>query len=285
MIGLFLAAILYAANFALSKYYQNMKGSAPYGLLMFNAGVSTCKFIIFFIAGGFILEVNGFSFIMAFLYSMALLAYTMIGFKIMENAKVALYTVFLMAGGMMLPYIWGLIFLDEAYSSLRTIGLLIMALSMVVSNYSKEKMNLKTTMLCISVFILNGFVSIISKEHQISSKAVSTESFIAIANIILAVSAYILALRFKNVPSDTPKPAFSWKVLMALVLSAAASGTGYFLQLIGSINTPATVIFPIITGGTVIFSAVAGLIFFKEKITKNLAIGLLLCIVGTCMFL
>ena len=41
------------------------------------------------------------------------LAYTVIGFRIMKEGSMALFTLFLMSGGMLVPAVWGWLFLHE----------------------------------------------------------------------------------------------------------------------------------------------------------------------------
>ena len=79
-----------------------------------------------------------------------------------------------------------------------------------------------------------------------------------------------------------PQPA---SILPLALASAVVGGVSYMLQLIGAQNLPATVLYPCVTGGSIIFSAFAGKIFFKEKITKAQWISIGLCFAGTCMFL
>ena len=65
---------------------------------------------------GRILNPYRFSLIMAFLMAALGVSYTLIGFYIMEKETVAIYTLFLMTGGMIVPYIWGLFVLNETIS-------------------------------------------------------------------------------------------------------------------------------------------------------------------------
>ena len=57
------------------------------------------------------------------------------------------------------------------------------------------------------------------------------------------------------------------------------------LQLLGEKTLPATVLYPFITGGSIVFSSLAGVIFFKEKLSAKLIISVMLCFAGTVMFL
>ena len=70
-----------------------------------------------------------------------------------------------------------------------------------------------------------------------------------------------------------------------IACSALVGGLSYLLQLIGAKELPATVLYPIVTGGSIIFSAFSGKIFFKETITRRQWISIGLCLIGTLFFL
>jgi multidrug transporter EmrE-like cation transporter len=67
--------------------------------------------------------------------------------------------------------------------------------------------------------------------------------------------------------------------------AAAISGISYLLQLTGAKELPATVLYPMVTGGCIIFSALSGRIFFKEKLSTYQLVSIGLCFVGTLLFL
>ena len=66
-----------------------------------------------------------------------LMLYIFIGFRIMENGSMSLYTLFLMSGGMTVPYVWGVLFLNEELTILRTLGLLSIITAIIISNSGK----------------------------------------------------------------------------------------------------------------------------------------------------
>ena len=66
-----------------------------------------------------------------------------------------------------------------------------------------------------------------------------------------------------------PRKKESLKGFLFIPVVAATGGGSYLLQLIGAEHLPATVLYPMVTGGTIIFTAVAGRVFFKEKISKK----------------
>ena len=258
------AVILIAFNFTLTKLYQKKNGVSEKAGYLFNSLVGLFTALIFFASNGFTVNITPFSAIMGFSYAALVTFYTIIGFKILEYGTMALYTLFLMVGGMTIPYIYGLLFLDEKFSYLRTLALFIIMAGVALANYSGEKLDKKRLMMCIAVFVLNGFVSVTSKIHQIEAvyDTVDTQEFV----IITGVAKFIFAV-------------------LLTAGSAAVVGLSSFIQLIGAANLPATVIYPFFTGGTIVFSSLAGMIFYREKITLKTAISIFLCFVGTLMFL
>lgn len=129
--------------------------------------------------------------------------------------------------------------------------------------------------------MLNGFVSVVSKEHQINPHAVSATDFVILTNLIKAVVCTAILPFVKGEKST----GFSPKLLLYIIPGAVLSGVSYMFQLIGAVNLPATVLYPIMTGGTIIFSTISGIVIFKEKVGKRTALGIALCFIGTCMFL
>jgi len=54
---------------------------------------------------------------------------------------------------------------------------------------------------------------------------------------------------------------------------------------LGAEKLPATVLYPFITGGSMLFSSIIGAIVFREKLSKNLILSIGLCLIGTLLFL
>lgn len=289
---LIISVVLLALDFSVTKTYQQKIGADVKHGLTFNIFSGLFSAAVFLCVNAFKLEFSPFSLLCAVVSSSLAAAYTMIGFYIMQSEKLAMYTVFLMTGGMTVPYVWGVLFLNEELSPIRTAGLVIIAAAVVMLNLGKERPKLKSTLLCALVFFLNGFVSVVSKEHQLSLIAVSSPAFVMLSGLSKSAVCSVLLLivyiknRKKNTAVQTsPEKKFRPSALLLIAVSAVISGFSYLLQLIGAKTLPATVLYPIITGGSIIFTALAGRLFFKEKITKKIVCSALLCLIGTCMFL
>ena len=280
-----ISTVLLALNFALQKKYQTIEGENISAGLKFNALNGLFTALIFFALSGFTIEFSLFSVIFAFLMALFSMLYVILGFKILKGDGMAVYSIFLMSGGMLLPYFYGVLFLEEDLNPLRIVGVAVILIAVIFSN--KEKHNIKVAVLplCIAVFILNGFVSIVSKAHQINEtfSPVSSTAFVmysGMGKFIFSSAALLLCKeKKKNIFLSSNNTIF------IMIGSALIGGISYMLQLIGAKGLPATVLYPIVTGGSIIFSALSGKVFFNEKLSSYRLISIALCFVGTVLFL
>jgi len=286
-----IATLLLAFDFSLSKKYQSLDGDAPISGLKFNAFIGIFTALIFFAISGFKIQFSAFSVILAFALALCGMLYSVLGFKILKNGNVAVYSIFLMSGGMLLPYIVGVAVWNETISVYRIIGIIVMLTAVMLYDFKKAKTTKSQLLLCIAVFLLNGMVSIISKYHQINLNynAVDSAGFVMYSGLAKCILSSILLLFYKDKNEYIKiKQKFSFKKILAFyitILSSVIGGVSYLLQLIGAKEIPATVLYPLVTGGNIIFSSIAGKVFFKESFNKLQIISIILCFIGTFLFL
>lgn len=290
-IMLLIAVVLQAVDFVFNKMYQKRAGAHMRSSLTFNAWIGLFTACVFFvihgILEGFSFQISWFSVGMAAGMALFNLTYVVLGFRMLSAGKMATYTLFLMVGGMSVPYVWGSFVLNEEFSILRTVGLLVLILGVFISNYQKGGWNKRYLLLGVAVFFLNGAVSTVSKMHQVETvlPTVSSTSFVMWVGItkLILCSAALLFLGKKGEGAGTAVPL---KSVIGIFLGCAfVGGISYLLQLIGAQNLPATVLYPFITGGCIIVTALAGWLVYHEKLSKQTILGIALCFAGTCMFL
>ncbi len=285
------ATILLAGTFTLQNEYQKRVGGSQKVVLLYVLITSLISAVVFCGINGFKIEITPFSFFMAFAMALLCLTYKVIGFEILKLGGMTLFSLFLMTGGMIIPYLWGIAFLDEKFSVLRTIGLVLIFLAVLISKLGEGKKSFKLIALCVAVFVMNGFVSVISKTHQIEQiyPTVSSEGFIILSNIsrcfVCGLILIFNTVKGENKEISVRKIVFDKKILLIFALVAIVDGASYLLQLNGAKELPATVLYPFITGGSIIFSAVFDLLIFKVKPTKKLLSSVIICFVGTLLFL
>ena len=279
-----IAVVLLALDFALQKKYQDSEGADLVSGLKFNALNGLLTAFIFFAFSGFKFKFSLFSVSLAFFMALCAMVYSIIGLRLLKTGNMSIYSVFLMSGGMLLPYLFGVLFLNEPLTLLRIIGVICILLAVFLSNRTKFKFKVSFFLLCLSVFILNGFVSIISKCHQINTTfaPVYSTAFVMYSGICKFIFSSVALLLCKSKSSFS----FSSKNTVFIVTgSALIGGISYMLQLIGAKELPATVLYPMVTGGSIIFSALSGRIFFKEKLSSYQLISIASCFIGTLLFL
>ncbi len=284
-----LSALFTALYLVFTKIYQKTEGTSAYAGFKFTGASGLLTAIVFWCANGFSMEFSLYSLLMAFLQSSFTTAYTLVSLQLMKMGTMALYTLFLMTGGMIVPYYMGLIFLDEASTITKTIGLVVTVLGVVFTNLSKEKINMKQLLLCILVFFFNGGVSTVSKLHQIEGvyETVGTNDFIILMGISKVIISVIAMIIFRNTKDNSKKPTPEKKSLhwiFPCIFAVAISSISSYIQLDGARTIDASIIYPIITGGTIIFTALCARVFFKEKISKNVFASIILCSVGIVLF-
>ena len=280
-----MAVVFTAVNFLISKIYQKCEGTTGERTLYFNALVGLFTAIVVFFINGCKVEFTGYSFVMASIYNTLIMAYTIAGFKIMESGSMALYMIFLMSGGMLVPYIWGILFLDEAFSWFRFLGVVVISFGVALPNLTKEKVDKKQLLYCLFVFVLNGFTSVTSKVHQVEQTfpIVDTNSFVIMGNMFKFVFAAVLWMIIKKKSGGQKKR--NHYMLLIMLASAVVSSFASMLQIGAATTVPATVLYPFMTGGTVVFTSLAGVLFFKDKLSKKLVASIPLCFIGTLLFL
>lgn len=277
-----------AANFVCQKKYQKTGGTSIKAGLIYNALSGVVSAIMFLAINRFEIKLTAFSILMAAIFATVVMLYIFIGFRIMEKGNMSLYTLFLMSGGMTVPYIFGVLFLDEELTWLRTIGLITIMASIIISNSGAKKPDKKQIMLCLAVFMLNGISSVVSKVHQVNpvSKIVTSPDFAFIVMVIKALICFVAMLICRRSVFGEKSVSVPFKsVVLIIVLAALFDGLTYMLQLIGAKELPATVLYPFVTGGSVILTSVAGVLVFREKLTVRQIFGIAICFVGTLLFL
>lgn len=299
------AVVLMALQFSVNKFFQSKNGSGIMTSLLYTTLSGLATGAIFFAINGFTLNVTPFSFVCAVGIASLCLGYSLLGFKIFSMGNFAVYTMFLMLGGMLLPFLWGLIFLGDAQTlsplSLicRITGVLLLIGSMVFPILEKrdtdeahsKKNQILFLALCLLVFFMNGFVSILSKIHQIEGDypTVDNNSFVFLTNTINGLFSGFALFGLTLIKKSGPKlsPSFKpWMLIAAVTVYALCNGVSYLLQLLAAASTmPASVQYPMMTGGSVVLTALAGYLFFQEKQTKRALIGTILAFAATFLFL
>ncbi len=272
---LLLSALLFSSQFLFNKKYQEENGSGLECTIHFAFYTAIISAFVIFAVNGFKFQFSVFSLLMASAYAILTLIYTYSSICAFKTANISTYSVFAMLGGMLLPFITGIVYFGEEITIIKCVSclLIVCALFFGITDNS-IKSGLKHYLL---VFFLNGSVGVISQFHQASSQAVDSNSFLIMSRLvtifIVIVASFILHKRIEIV---------SFKSVLFASGFAIFNGMGNLILLVALNHVDASVQFPIITGGTMVFAALIDAVR-HEKLAKNTIISTTVTLIATML--
>ena len=293
-----LSSVLFTGQFVFTKFYEKENEQSVLSTLLMLAITSFVGASIFLSVKGLIINVSLTSFLWAILLAVIMIPYYIIGIKVLSLGSVAIYSMFMMLGGMLVPFIYGIVFLDEEISIASGIGTIIITIFIILQavwqNPEKETASGKNvkflfTCLCVLIFLINGMTGVIAKAHSTSTNAVDEASFSVIYCLITSILSMTL-LFFALLKKRGKRRAFFEKALnrktvLIMIALGITAYCGNFLQLSAADKVAASVQFPMISGSVIVMSAIASVVVFKEKISKKEWLAISAIFIATFLFM
>ncbi len=188
------------------------------------------------------------------------------------------YTTVIISCSMIIPSLFGL-FRGDTLSWAHYVGMAMMLVCMVLSvtrDKDQKKANVAWFLCCLVTFALNGSIGIMQQIHQGSSHKEELNLFLLVAFLFSAVYSFAGFLYYHKCKKEevavTVRPGkfLFWMCGITGVCVAAANIINLYLS--GVMNS--AVFFPVINGGGLILSALAGIVLFGEKFSAKKWIGL-----------
>ncbi|MBQ4527497.1 MAG: EamA family transporter [Clostridia bacterium] len=200
-----------------------------------------------------------------------------------KNGSMAL-TSLMISFSLLIPTFFGIIVLNEEAGVLSYTGLVFLLISLYLVNYAKEKdaSNQKITFKWI-IFVLlasigNGGCAVVQRTQQIYQNGHFKDEFMIIALSVVLIELLTISLIKEKNHIKTLKiallPAFSRGVSNGLVNS---------LCLTLSLMMPASVMYPVSSGGGIALTAFIAVAFYREKLSSKQLIGLVFGIVSVVL--
>lgn len=295
-----LAVVCFAAQFAFTKLYEGAVGQSTVTTLVMLVGTSLVGSGIFLVANGMQLQFSRISLIWAVVFALIMLPYYMIGIKVLSLGSLAIYSMFMMLGGMLVPFFYGILFLREQPSVGKLLGTVLLVVFIVlqaiwqnVPSDSDAQGGQKRTRwlffaLCVVIFFINGMTGVIAKAHSISEGAVNEASFTSLYCVLTACMSFLLlalsCLKSRGASLRQIKSALGLRQLLIMALLGAAAYGGNFLQLLAADKVPASVQFPLVSGGVIVLSALVSAFCFREHVSKREWISVAGAFASTLLF-
>ncbi|MBQ8341350.1 MAG: DMT family transporter [Clostridia bacterium] len=247
------SVIMFGLQFFFNQRYQRESGSGVGATFLFAFGSNLVGLLFLLVINRFSFGFTPFTFLMAGLAALNSLLYTFCSLKAFEHINLSLYSIFAMLGGMLLPFVAGLLFFDEPMTVGKGICvvLIITALLLTIERGSSKS----GWIYYAGVFVLNGMSGVLSKIFQAVPYAKTNAAVYSIwmALISAVLSGVILLFLWGKWKRPGGK---------ALLYTAGYGGlnkVANFLLLIALAVLPASVQYPFVTGGTMIASTVIAL--------------------------
>lgn len=276
---LILAAFLFAVQFLFNQQYRRLKGEGLDATMTFSLYTSAISFVILFALGGFQLHITWFSLLIAVLYAAVCLLSSYAGLKAFGTANLSVYSIFMMLGGMLLPFAYGILFANEALSFAKALSILLICTA-VGCSFEKGAGGKNAYRFYAAIFVLNGLVGVLSKIHlSVPALAVDSYSFMATIQLaLLAMCLFYCLITRQGIPKQ------SGKLYLCLSGYAVCNGIGNLFCQIALTSLPASVQYPIITGGVMVFSTLISLVR-REPIGGKTYLAAVLACLSTILIL
>ncbi len=256
-----ISVIMFGGCFALNDTYRKIRGSS-FKVSMEQACLGSASgLVILFIIGGFRLEFTLFTFAMALLSSLCGMAFTVCAFKSLDVINLSLFSLFSMLGGMLLPFLQGIIFYNEAITLSKLVCLLFIIGALILTVSLKEKK--RGAIYYVGIFIFNGMSGVVSKIFTSSAlkktDAVSFSIWIAICTATISGTIWLLMSLHKKDKHEK----YGIKPLIVSLSNGGINRVANFLLVLALAHVDASVQYPMVTGGTMIVSTL--ICFFGDK--------------------
>lgn len=263
---LFVSVLLFSSQFLFNQKFQEKCGSDFQASMVFSFVSSFCGFFVLLVVNGFKMEFSLFSFIVGIFYSLVGILYTFASIKAFDKVNLSAYSVFAMLGGMLVPSVYGIAFNNEEITAFKLLCYMFTVLALLFTIDFKDK---KTGKIYYAlVFLLNGLTGVISVIHQSNTVYHVADSFSFL--MLARISTTIMCVPFCLKNYNTVKAMITKETFLYSFGFAVFCGVGNLFVLIALKYFPASVQYPIITGGVMLVSLIISIIRKENVNRKNI---------------
>ena len=178
---------------------------------------------------------------------------------------------------LIIPTIYGMMFLKEKVSSFLIVGLFLLMISLFLINFvkgdkSSGKITLKWLIYVAIAFFGNGMCSAVQKVQQVDFEGKYKAEFMVLSLFIVVLVLLVAAL-------FTEKQTFTASVkkgILPIALCGIANGAVNLFVMILSNRMSASVMFPLVSAGSIVLTYFISRFWYKEKLTTMQNIGFVL---------
>ncbi len=279
--------VFFAIQFIFVKEYQNRAGCGINQGLFMNMVAGGAAFVVLFVFKGFSLYFTPQNIILAFLVGLCIVTIKTLLVKAVSMGIVSISTMFYVMGGTLIPFIFGVLLLNEKLSAYKIMGILLAFLSFLPTirnnevNEMGKKVSLKFIVICFLIFFANGTSGVFLKINQNISLKEHTIDFIVIYSFFMFMLSAI-GLFIRKTKSDDKDffQMFKFKNVGSALKVSICNTTANIFALNLAKKLPASVQFPVTMIGIVVLTTILSMIILKEIPTRKIIISLALVVMA-----
>ena len=273
-----ISVVMFGASFALKDAYRKLRGGSGFKIsLQFSVLSSTAGLIALLIINGLKFEFTPFTFIMSLCSVVVSVVINFCGFKALGLINLSLYSLFMMLGGMVLPFLQGIIFYDEDITWAKIVCFVFICVALALTIEPKGEKT-KGTLYYIGIFVLNGMSGVLSKIFTAAPfEKTSAAGYSILKSICTVVASLLILVLFFRKKGDTPP--MKIKDISVGSAKGIVNTVANFFLVIALAHVDASVQYPMVTGGVMIVSTLI-CFFGKNKPSKKEVLSVAIAFVG-----
>ena len=252
------------------SYGKQLNGK---GTCVFNGFACLMAALFFWTSGGFQFAFHGPVIIWALVFGVFFGTATYASLCALQIGPMSL-TSLAISYSLMIATLYGILFRHEKISIWTVIGLLLLAVSLVFITVKKDekKISLRWVILALIALISNGICTIVQREQQIAFEGNYKNEFMMVALVaVFAVFWGMSMLKERHEMKTCLKKGAGHMVLWGI-----ANGAANLFVMILATRMPASLMYPLISGGSIILTWLTARFFYKDQLSVLQNWGLVL---------
>lgn len=203
------------------------------------------------------------------------------------------YTTVIISLSTIIPTFSGYFFWGEEIALVQIFGILLMLICIICSvsgspnTKTHSKSAAKWLVNTAVAFVCSGLIGVMQKFHQSSQYKAEINGFLIIAfaiSFVYSLISFLIAASKQNIDRHqfaATELKYNMIIMMVLCGIGAALNNKINLYLSGIIDS--AIFFPVVNGGNLILSAISSIIIFKEKLSTQKWIGIIIGIIAVIL--
>lgn len=262
--------ILGMSTQGLTRKGFSLKHNAPFLFSFISVGIAMLFFVIS--AGkNFIFSWDYIPY--AIVFALGYGSATVFGFFALTHGSLGL-TSLVTSYSLIIPTLYGIVFLGEKPSIMLYIGLVLLFASIFLINFVKgeKKPTIKWLIFVTLALFGNGTCTTAQKVQQMNQNKAYKNEFMVVALLMVTLVCLIFAAIYHK---KDFKPVFTKPIIILPIICGVANAVVNYLVMVLS-RIDASLLFPVISAGGIIMTGIISLTIYKERFTKQQILGMIL---------